>query len=368
MGKHKKYMHEPDYAVLPGDTLQETLEHLGMSQAKLAQRTGKTPKHINGIINGKAPIAPETALELERVLGVPANFWNNLEKNYQESLARIAENKRLAQKVSWLEKFPVADLTKQGILSKGRNKLLKFSELLNFYGVSNPDSWHEVWFGQNAAFRKSPLFEQSPQSVSAWLRLGELKAQDIICQPFNKEKFKQSLEFLRNDLILEAIEKTWPKLVELCAQAGVAVVCVPELNKTHLSGATHWLNSKKAIIQLNLRGKTDDLFWFTFFHEAGHICKHGKKEGYLEDGASNGEKETEADQFAADYLIKENAYQLFLSNRKKTKSAIKDFAKNQGLPPGVVLGRLQYDGHLQYSFHNDLKAKISIKMLEPIDA
>lgn len=359
MGNNKKYMYEPDYAVLPGETLQETLDHFGMPQSELAQRTGKTLKHINGIIKGKAPIVPETALELERVFGVPANFWNNLEKNYQESLARIEENKRLEQKVSWLEHFPVKDLTKLGILSKGKDKLKKFSELLSFYGVSNPDSWDEVWLGQNAAFRKSPVFEQSPESVSAWLRLGELKAQKIVCQPFDKNKFHKALKKIRCDLILKTIENTWPKIVGLCAQAGVAVVCVPELNKTHSSGATHWLNSQKAIIQLSFRWKSDDHFWFTFFHEAGHICKHGKKIGYIDDGAVKGEGEKEADKFAADFLIEKKEYKRFVDIGIKTKPSINDFAKKLGLPPGVVVGRLQHDNHILHMAHNDLKAKIT---------
>ncbi len=356
MRDNKKYIYEPDYAVIPGETLQEMLDHFGMPQAELAQRTGKTLKHINGIIKGKASIVPKTALELERVLGIPANFWNNLEKNYQESLARIEENKRLKQQVSWLENFPVKDLTKLGILSKGKDKLKKFSELLSFYGVSNPDSWGEVWFGDNAAFRKSPVFKQSPESVSAWLRLGELKAQKIVCQPFHENKFRDALKEIRNDFILKTIESTWPKIVELCAKAGVAVVCVLKLGKTHSSGAAHWLNPKKAVIQLSLRGKTDDLFWFNFFHEAGHICKHGKKEGYID---VNGEKEKEADKFAADYLICETKYRGFLATGIKTRLFIQDFAIKMKLSPGVVVGRLQHDGHIRRMVHNDLKIKVT---------
>jgi addiction module HigA family antidote len=87
----KKNQYNPDYAVLPGDTLKETIDALGMSQADLAERTDRPKKTINEIIKGKAAITPETALHLEKVLGVPANFWNNLQRNYEESLARISE-------------------------------------------------------------------------------------------------------------------------------------------------------------------------------------------------------------------------------------------------------------------------------------
>ena len=73
----------PDYVSPPGETLQEVLEERGMSQAELAERTGRPKKTINEIINGKAAITPETALQLERVLGIPASFWNNRERRYR---------------------------------------------------------------------------------------------------------------------------------------------------------------------------------------------------------------------------------------------------------------------------------------------
>lgn len=60
-----------------------------MSQAVLAERTGRSKKTINEIIQGKAAITPDTALQLEKVLGVPASFWNNLERNYQKSVTAI---------------------------------------------------------------------------------------------------------------------------------------------------------------------------------------------------------------------------------------------------------------------------------------
>ncbi len=72
----------------PGETLLETLETIGMSQAELAERTGLAPKIVHKIIKGKATIVPETALQLEHVLGIPASFWNNRECHYREALAR----------------------------------------------------------------------------------------------------------------------------------------------------------------------------------------------------------------------------------------------------------------------------------------
>lgn len=94
----KRHTYQPDIAIPPGETLREAIEALGMSQAELAQRTGRATKNINEIIMGKAAITPDGALQYERVFGVPASFWNILESNYRNTLARLSEQERLAQR------------------------------------------------------------------------------------------------------------------------------------------------------------------------------------------------------------------------------------------------------------------------------
>ena len=81
--------YSPDSVSPPGETLLETIEALGMSSADVAKGTGLSMKTIHKIIKGKAPITPELSLELERVLGVPASFWNNRERHYRKNLNRI---------------------------------------------------------------------------------------------------------------------------------------------------------------------------------------------------------------------------------------------------------------------------------------
>jgi addiction module HigA family antidote len=88
MAEIKGSSFQPNYAVPPGETLRETLEFLGMTQAQLADRTGRPKKTINEIISGKAAITAETALQLERVLGVPASFWSNLERRRNSALIK----------------------------------------------------------------------------------------------------------------------------------------------------------------------------------------------------------------------------------------------------------------------------------------
>jgi HTH-type transcriptional regulator / antitoxin HigA len=347
-----------DYAVPPGETLLDTIEALGMSQAELAERTGRPKKTINEIIKGKAPITPETALQLERVLGVPARFWNNLENNYRETIARLAEQERLYAHVAWLNEIPVTALVRLGWIKPFTDKVQQLQELLSYFGVASPEQWRELWSGDTQiAYRESPVFKSDPGAVSAWLRKGELIAKGIACKPFEAALFRVALQAVRS-LTTQPPEVFQTEVKRLCAEAGVAVVFVRELPKMRTSGATWWLTPTKAVILLSLRYKSDDQLWFSFFHEAGHILLHGKKDVFIEDD-NEGAKETEANRFAAEMLIPGKKLQNFVQTSRLSKEAIAKFAAEIGLAPGIVVGRLQHDGRLPHTHCNDLKRRLA---------
>ncbi len=360
MGKALRNQYEPDVVSPPGETLAETIEALGMSQAQLAERTGRSKKMINEIIKGKAPITARMSIELERVLGVPAGFWNNREHHYREFLARKEEQERLTKQVGWLKSVPVSAMAKLGWIKPFNEKVEQLKEMLKFFGIASPGQWpllEQAYLG-NVAFRKSTAFESDRGALISWLREGELQAKEIHCERYDARQFRSALTNIRQ-LTAKPPEAFKPDLVRLCAACGVAVVFVPELPKTRVSGATRWLTPDKALIQLSLRYKTDDHLWFSFFHEAGHILKHGKRDVFIE-GTSPGKndpKEDEANAFAAEILIPEKELTRFLADKRLSKAAIRKFASQLGIAPGIVVGRLQHDGTLPQSYCNDLKRR-----------
>lgn len=359
MFKKVQNQYVPDIVSPPGETLLDTIEALGMTQANLAERTGRSKKMINEIIKGKAPITPKMAIELERVLGVPASFWNNRERNYRENLARVEENLRLSDQIKWLDSVPVKELAKWGWIKKTQDKVSQLQEVMRYFRIASPDQLASVAAGLDGQvnFRKSNAFKVDNTALIAWLRKGEIDAREIQCRPFDGKTFRAALEKVRG-LTIESPQVFQKKLVEICSECGVAVVFVPELPKTRVSGATRWLTADKAMIQLSLRYKTDDHLWFSFFHEAGHILKHGKKEIFI-DGSEIGmdqDKEAEADQFAADFLIPRQDYNRFIRKECFSKADIQEFAHRIGIAPGIIVGRLQYDRHLPITHCNDLKS------------
>jgi len=353
----------PDYVTAPGETLQEILDTIGMTKAELADRLGKTPKTIGAIIKHGAPITPATAMELEKVLGTPASFWNNRERRYRESVARQQERKRIGKETVWLEKLPTREMIKSGWIKKGKDKIEQIDEALRFFGVASSKQWKTLWLSSAAAFRKSKAFTSQPEACSVWLRKGELQAQKIVCEPFNKEKFRLALEGIRS-LTRKEPEHFETKTVQMCADSGVAVVFIPPIKGAPVYGATRWLTPEKALIQLSLRGRYEDLLWFTFFHEAGHILLHGKKDIFIEedDIKSEGEKEEQANRFAKNFLVPSASWQRFTSagNYRRT-TTVKEFAALLEISPAIVVGRLQYEGYIHYSHLNGLRRKFVIE-------
>src|SRR5262249_44693372 len=197
-------------------------------------------------------------------------------------------------------------------------------------------------------------FSVSWEAVSAWLRQGELIAQSQTCRPFQLDAFQRVILKSRELTRIEP-EAFLPLLSSTCASAGVVIVFLPELPQTRIYGATRWVSGSKALIQLSLRYKSDDHLWFTFFHEAGHLILHGKRDVFIETGGRDGRKEDEADAFAAETLIPKEKFLAFKAEGCFSTNAVNGFAERIRVSPGVVVGRLQHEGLIPRSHLNKLK-------------
>lgn len=354
-----KENYEPNIAIHPGETLKDILEEMQMSQIELARRTSLTPKTINEIIQGKNSITPDTAIKLSAVFGMSSTFWNNLERNYIETLARLKIEKRLTKESIYLKKFPCySELSKWSYVPRTKDKKEKIVNLLNFFGVS---SLNLVSTTQAVAFRSGRIEQKelSKESLAAWLRCGELDAKKINASVFNKEKLIASL----NSVKLLTKEKPaifQKKLIEICACFGVAVVFVPYFKKTYVNAAARWLTSNKAIIQFSLRGKRNDIFWFDFFHELAHLLKYGKKEQFIKFKESKFGEEDKADHFARDMLIPKSKYAAFIEERDFSDFAIKVFANSLKISPAIIAGRLSYESK-NFKKWEHLRTKLEFK-------
>jgi addiction module HigA family antidote len=345
----------PDVAIPPGEFLAETLEEMGVSQAELARRAGRPVQVISEIVQGKKEITPETALQFERVLGTPAYVWIGLEKDYRFTKARIEDQGYLKAQVPLARQYPYDEMQDLGWVTRTSDDVARVANLLRFFAVASldqvPDATHA------AAYRKSARRDASVGALAAWLRKGEIEASKLKTGPFSAADLRDMIPTFRA-MTSHAPEQFEPALEVGLARVGVALVILRHLKATHANGATKWIGDK-AVVQMSLRYKWHDIFWFTFFHELGHVLLHGRRNVFVEvDGRQMNAQEAEADRFAADHLIPPVAFRRLTTGRSHYSQAlVEGFAAEIGIHPGIVIGRLQHEGKLPRSHLNGLRSR-----------
>lgn len=347
----------------PGSTLNEKLQEMDMGPKEFALRTGKPEKTIIAIIKGESAITPDMSVLFETVTRIPAHFWMNYQRGYDEHLARIKRQEVLKESVDWAIKFPLKEMLKNNWLPKAETKEDKTAVLLAYFGFSSSAAWQNYYFKQQlkVAFRISLSHTKEPYALSAWLRKGELQAMELNAKGYNEKKFREALAEIKN-VMAKHPKDFFIKLQKLCLGAGVKVVHTPCLPKAPISGSTRWLGDNTPLIQLSGRYKRNDSFWFTFFHEAGHILLHGKKDIFLESidySDKDLEKERQADEFAVKWTFSKEEQDEIMQYFTITEDDIITFAKKFNTHPAMIIGRLHHDKILHYS--------IGRQFIEPVD-
>ena len=354
--------YEPNYAVPPGWVLAEYLEVRGTSQTEFARLCGRSRKSINEIVAGKAALHPKAALQFQRVLGLDARIWMGMEADYSLHKARVAEAEELAAAVVWAKKFPLQELAKRDSLLKGVEGGELVSDLLGFFGVGTLDAWNDKYESMKVAYRHSPSFKSSQESLAAWLRLGELEARGAECPEYVEAQFRSALQKIHR-ITPVPMDIALPKARALCNEAGVVLAYVSPLPRAPLSGAAYWLSSKKAVIQLSGRHKTNDHFWFSFFHEAAHLLLHSRNSIFVDNMKVSETDEDEVDEgeaneWAAEFLIPRNDWRGFVQAAMFEAGDVRNFATEQGIAPGIVVGRLQHKKLISGGYLNELKENL----------
>lgn len=347
----------------PGETIQEHIDSVGMSQAELAERLGRSIPKLNELIKGKAPITKETASRLEYVLGIPAGFWLNLEKIYQEELLEIEQIETLESYKSWVKGFPVAVLKKLGLVPDTKDERLIAEALLKFFRVASPTEWSLIYEGSSLAFKIALKHTTDPKAISAWLRLGEIQAEQIVLAPFDKKTLSGALTVI-NDIILTQPSNWMNKLQEVCASFGVALVYSPCISKAPIYGAARWIKNKTVpLIQITDRHKDYNSFWFSFFHELAHIRYHNKSDIFidgLDEIKQDTDKEAEADDFASRQLIPDAIRSKMSKVEDWPVPELKNFAAKNRIHISILISQLQRNEALTYNNFtvNRLKSKV----------
>jgi HTH-type transcriptional regulator/antitoxin HigA len=327
----------PDYIVTTGDFIAEWMDDEGINAAELARRLGVTRKHVSELLSGKAPLSHPLALALERVTGISARIWNQYESGYRADLARRGEVHELDCQYERAKAFPLAYLRRwQHITASAKDRAGTVRQLLAVLGVASFDAFDDTWSHGNVAYRRAAVGRDDTPALATWLALAERHHDGLSVVPqFDRASLESLFPRLRA-LTAEDPNTAIDEAVMCLRDVGVILCFIPAVPGLGIYGATRWVN-RRPVIQLSFRGKSDDQFWFTLFHELGHVLLHNEKDLYLL-GAQT-EAETEVNAFATETLIPA-AYSDRLPRRRDI-AAVQALAGELGIAPSLVLGQAQ---------------------------
>ncbi len=341
-------------ATPPGATIREQLQLRGMSQKEFAQRMDLTQKHTSHVINGEVAITPAVALKLESVLGVPAEYWMNLESIYRAKLLRAQEEEQMDGECALLKLLPYKELSKLGWIEDAKDMIQRVINLRQFFEVSSLTLLDNARI-PGIAYRMLTAKENVDYKLVAWSQKAKLEARKASTKRINLQMLESILPQLRL-MTLQTPDAFFPVLKESLANCGIALVVLPHIGGSFLHGATFY-DGDKIVLGVTIRGKDADKFWFSLFHEIGHVLK-----GHIGQPEAAGNEDT-ADHFAADALINPAHYAAFIRRGEYSREAIQEFAQMAKIDRGIVVGRLQKDKRIEHSQLNDLKTKYQANLV-----
>ena len=340
-------------ATPPGATIKEQLNDRGMSQKEFAARMDMSEKHISKLINGEVQLTIETAVRLETVLGVPAQFWNNLEAIYREKILKAETANSMDADAEIARKFPYVEMAKFGWVpktSEAKEKaiyLRKYFEVVDLALLGNEQI-------TRIACRRLSINEKSDLALMAWAQEAKIKARDIATAPISIKGLNAAIPEIRTMTVLKP-EEFCPRIKKSLANCGIALVFLPHLKGSSLQSVS-LLDGKKIVVGLAADREDAYKFWSGLFHELAHVAL-----GHVgqPDGTSEHD-EAAANKWSGDKLIRSEDYEVFKNDGDYSEKSVRRFATVQGIDPGIVAGRMQYERLIKYSMLNNLIEKYEI--------
>jgi plasmid maintenance system antidote protein VapI/Zn-dependent peptidase ImmA (M78 family) len=351
------HVFKPSKLIPPGETISEILEERKITTSDFANGIGVPYETAHRLLAGDFVIDEDLAVSLSGVLGASPTFWLNREESYRAQLTAV-KAPLTSEETSWLKELPVSAMQKSGWLPKVVYPAQNLRNCLSFFDVPDVDSWRKIYKSGSelAAFRTSPAFDPKLGAVAAWLRQGEIEADFIDCNPWDKDSFLRALQTAKSLTTQEDPNIFIPELQKIFAACGVAVVIARTPDGCQASGATKFVSDEKAMLMLSFRHLSDDHFWFTFFHEAAHLILHGDVVFVEGEHCPDSVQEQEANNFSAGFLVPaeyQNELKLLGNDIRK----ILKFSRKLGISPGIVVGQLQHLGIVKHYHLQKLKVR-----------
>jgi HTH-type transcriptional regulator/antitoxin HigA len=239
----------PDFPIAPGFMLEEWLQENCVKQVDLAKRLDMSPKTVNQIVRGVAPLTEETARKLEYCTGIPGYLWMNFEAQYRKTLTRLAEDKVLRKDAAVLKQLPTMQMRKRGIITcKPSDTVGTMREVLSYFQVADVETCHNVWTDASPTKRVSAIEAGFAGALATWLRLGEIESAAKDLAKYTSRGLNKALKQVKTlDVSAPGIDPLGT-LQEILAQAGVGLVSVATFQGVECTNAVRWVAGRPVII------------------------------------------------------------------------------------------------------------------------
>lgn len=339
----------------PGQVLLSEITKLGMSQKELALRTGVSEKHISTVINGVKDISSTFGRKLDIALGSKKGYWAKLQSEYdQYQLALGAENDISSDEIAVLSQLKevMSTFLKKGYIHNDCGDTQKVLQMREVLRVNDLTVIPQITY--SAAYRAQIKGSTNinPFVLFAWQRMCELeteKANSKSC--FNVELLRDSIPSIKQTMFEADINNAVSNLKQIFANCGVSFEVVEHFRGAPVQGFIKQTDKDKVILCLTIRGKKADRFWFSLFHEIGHLINGDLNVRFVDFDSVKSETEAAADKFARNTLIDDSMYSAFVqANKYHNLHDIKEFSNKAGVPHWITIGRLHNDEWLDWSY------------------
>lgn len=345
----------------PGYYIEEIIDDMGITQEEFAIRLGTTPKTISKLVNGEINLSNDLIQKLSTMFEMGVDIWLNLRQKYEEKTIEIKNQRSIDEQKEVMNLIDYSFFTKVAGLPKASKIEEKIQRLCVYLKISDLRILLRPDFLANFRSGVSNIQEKNEINSRAWLITAMNMARERNVNPFNSEKLKNFLPDIRQ-MTTQPPPVFLPHLREIFSECGVVFVLLPHLKNSGINGVVRWYGRDKVLLALNDRRCYADTFWFSLFHEIKHILQQKVKLTFLSGidvGMVDTILEQDADKFAREYLIPESLYQK-IQHCSLSENAIKKFAAELGIHPGILVGRLQHDKVISPAHFNNLRQKYKI--------
>lgn len=342
MSNFKEY--EDVVAFHPGYYVEEIIDASKLTQKDFSIRLDTTEKNLSELIHGNQNLSVDMAIKLSRMMGTSVEYWLRLQNRYDtivkehEYASHIEEEKDVFKCLDYKyfrDNFGLPSLT--------RDIIGQIAEVRKFLNVSSLTVLEKRDLAVSFRQANTNIKRENMIKANAMVQIATKEAVKADSCSYDKNEFRKAVEYA---LTLTQNEKDSFELIRSrFLLAGVVLVILPNISGSKTNGATKKLDDR-IVLMVNDRRMRADTFWFTLFHEIGHIVN---KDFGVSFESEIGDKEERANRFAEDKLIPRTEYEGFVSDKSFDVASIRRFADRIHRNPGIVLGRLQNDGIVGYA-------------------